>query len=157
MDRVKRKILLYVLPRDCLGRRCIGFMNRHMFTPQTKECLMSAALCSLPCALHINISNFSQYDAKTLRFDQATVNSPSDPRWLSELLYEAFKESRRLVKAIETALYFYSGINIGFIAPCLLLVCVLCTPPFFRVRKHILQDKTYLNMSIFTDNNNTFH
>lgn len=120
--------------RQCLGRRCVGYVNRHIFPGLSQEFQAAAALTSLPCALQIHMeslpSNFTQRRILTINMP---IRSPSDPRWLSELLYEAFKESRRIVNAIQQSVAFFGGVSTGFVAPVFLLATVVFVPPYFRV------------------------
>lgn len=116
-----------------MGRRCVGHVNRHLFLPLSVEHDFSASLTSLPCSLQIHMES-SPPQAALYDPTLMPVSSPSDPRWLGELLYEAFKESRRIVDAIQQSVAFFVGVSTGFIAPMIALVCILNLPPFFRVR-----------------------
>lgn len=142
--------------RHCLGRRCIGFINHHLFPSLSVEHDFSAALTSLPCSLQIHMENASAHIRGSSSSSQS-ISSPSDPHWVCEVLYEALKESRRIVDAIQQSVAFLVGVSTGFIAPMTLIVSILNLPPFFRVCSEYKTDElvdsstfTYLSLDYFS-------
>lgn len=134
-NRVSLYPFLPVHPfRECFGRRNVGSVNLHAFPLLSLDHDFSAALTSLPCSLQINMESTPPAiinGGESLL--QMPVSSPADPNWIGEFLFEAFKESRRIVDAIQQSVTFVVGVSTGFIAPMLVIMSLLNLPPFFRV------------------------
>eukprot|EP00923_Selenidium_pygospionis_P039756 GHVN01068989.1.p1 GENE.GHVN01068989.1~~GHVN01068989.1.p1 ORF type:complete len:1092 (+),score=122.62 GHVN01068989.1:819-4094(+) len=100
--------------RRCFGRRQHGSLALMNSTMLLKEFDVSAAFTSLPCALQA-------------RMTQKAAN----PQFINELLYESFKEARRMVGSIQQSLLFYVC-GASFLASTLFLQGAVGLPPLIE-------------------------